>query len=157
MEKSPETTSAHAENIKITWVKGHAGEIDLQQVNSTIAQQNGKNKADTLANEGARSIALPEPLLQAHHLRRRIVVSIQAMFLACYTRRQTRREQLALEAILERQLEGEAPHGADSIAAEPNLGVEQFFTPTERTMTAQAANAIRVRLPQYSWENCRHC
>ena len=142
-------------HIEITWVKGHAGEIDIQKGNSTIAHQNDNNNA--VASEGSRSIALQEPLLQAHHLRRRIVVSIQAMFLACYTRRQTRREQRALETILERQLEGDAPHGADCIAAEPDLGVEQLFTPTERTMYAQAANAIRLRLPQYPWENCRHC
>ncbi len=147
MEKGPETISADAENINITWAKGHAGEIDILKCNSTIAHQNGNNNADTLANEGARSRALLEPLLQAHHLRRRIVISIQAMFLACYTRRQTRREQLALEAILERQLEGEAPHGADNIAALPNLGVEQPFTPTERY--------VRVRLQRSGARRCK--
>jgi hypothetical protein len=64
------------------------------------------------------------------------------MFLACYTRRQAKREQLALENILERQLEGEAPQGADNIVAEPNVNLEQLYTPTERTMIAQAANSI---------------
>jgi hypothetical protein len=75
------------------------------------------------------------------------------MFLACYTRRQTKREQLAIETILERQLEGEAPQGADNIAAEPQVNLEQLFTPIERTMTAQAANSIKNRFPQYAWEN----
>ena len=93
--------------------------------------------------KGARSIALPEPLFQAHQLRRRIVISIQAMFLACYTRRQKTREQAALETLLERQLEGEAPQGADNIAAPPDLGLEQLFAPSERVMTAQAANSIK--------------
>ena len=96
-------------HINITWVKGHAGEADIAKGNSTIAHQNGNNNADTLADEGARSIALPEPLFQAHQLRRRIVISIQAMFLACYTRRQKTREQAALETLLERHLEGEVP------------------------------------------------
>ena len=75
-------------HIIITLVKGHAGETDIAKGNSTIAHPNGNNHADTLANEGARVIAIPEPLFQAHQLRRRIVISIQAMFLACYTRRQ---------------------------------------------------------------------
>ena len=83
-------------HIKITWVKGHAGEIDIAKGNFTIAHQNGNNNADTLASEGARKIALPELLFQAHQLRRRIVISIQAMSLACYTRRQQARESKQL-------------------------------------------------------------
>ena len=51
------------------------------------------------------------------------------MFLACYTRRQNTREQTALETLLERQLEGEAPQGAGNIAPPPDLGLEQLFTP----------------------------
>ncbi len=31
--------------------------------------------------------------------------------------------------------------------------MEQLFTPTERTMTAQAANSIKNRFPQYVWGN----
>ena len=153
MEADSKKTSAHAENIKITWVKGHAGQVDIDKGNSTIAHQNGNNNADTLANKGAQSIALPEPLFEAHLLRRRIVISLQAMFLACYTRRQKARELAAIETVLERQLEGEAPQGADQIAPIANPGLEQLFTPTQRVMTAHAATSIKNRFPQYAWEN----
>ncbi len=75
------------------------------------------------------------------------------MFLACYTRRQKAREVAAIETVLERQLEGEAPQGADQIAPIANPGLEQLFTPTQRVMTAHAATSIKNRFPQYAWEN----
>ena len=59
-----------------------------------------------LANGGSRSIALPELLLKGHQLKRHIVIALQAMYLACFTRRQSKRQELALETILARQLEG---------------------------------------------------
>ena len=62
-----------------------------------------------LANTGPRYIALPDLLLKGHLLKRHIVIAIQAMFLACYTKRQAKRQELAIETSLERQLEGESP------------------------------------------------
>ena len=76
---------------------------DILAGKSTAAHQVGTNEADSSANEGSRMIALPELLFKGHLLKRHIVVALQAMYLACYNRRQT----MALEAAVERELEGE--------------------------------------------------
>ncbi len=81
--------------------------------NSSVAHQNGNNEADTLANAGYRMIALPELLFQGHLLKRKSVVDIQTKFLACYTRRQAKRKELALETTVERELEGQPTVGGE--------------------------------------------
>ena len=81
-----------------------------------IAHQKGNNSADTLANIGTRSIALPELCLKAHLLKRHTVVALQAMVLACYTRRQTKRQELALETILEKTTRRGSALGAELAA-----------------------------------------
>ena len=78
-------------------MKGHAIDKDIEQGNSTIAHPSGNNNADALATAGSRRITLPELLLKGHLLKRHIVIAMQAMYLACYTRRQIRRHELNLE------------------------------------------------------------
>ncbi len=97
-------------NIKITWIKGHAQE-NVNEGNSSIAHKVGSDSADLLANAGSKMIALPDLLLKGHELKRHIVIAIQAMFLACYNRRQERRQELLVETSLERDLEGEPTQG----------------------------------------------
>ena len=46
--------NAKQKHIKITWVKGHAEDKDIQQGKSTLAHQNGNDSADVLANTGSR-------------------------------------------------------------------------------------------------------
>ena len=98
--------NAKQKHIRITWIKGHATEADIKKGNSSIAHQKGNNEADTLENAGSKIIALPDLLFQGHLLKKKIVVAIQAMFLACYNRRQEKRQALALETAVERELEG---------------------------------------------------
>ena len=99
---------ASQKNIQITWIKGHAGDKDFLAGTSTPAHKIGNDAADLLANAGSKSIELPALLLKGHELKRHIVIAIQAMFLACYTRRQIRRQELDVETQQERELE-EAP------------------------------------------------
>ena len=75
------------------------------------------------------------------------------MFLACYTRRQTKRQELAIETILEKQLEGEIPPAHELAAPAVLANVEQLFVPLQRRMTAQAADGYRARFPEYTWVN----
>ncbi len=70
---------------------------------STSTHKIGNDAADLLANAGSKIIELPALLLKGHELERHIVIAIQAMFLACYTRRQNRRQELDLETQLERK------------------------------------------------------
>ena len=89
-------------HMRITWIKGHATDADIKKGNSSIAHLKGNNEADSLANAGAKIIALPDPLFQGHLLKKKIVIAIQAMFLACYNRRQEKRQALAIETAVER-------------------------------------------------------
>ena len=75
------------------------------------------------------------------------------MFLACYTKRQTKRQELALETILERQLEGAVTLELELAAPAAEASVEEFFVPQQRTMTAHAADSIKARFPQHTWIN----
>ena len=54
--------------ILITWIRGHAVDIDIQKGNSAIAHQHGNNQAYLLADAGSKMIALPELLLKGHQL-----------------------------------------------------------------------------------------
>ncbi len=96
---------AKQKNIKITWIKGHAEDKDIIEGSSSIAHKSGNDAADLPANTGSKLIELPPLLHKGHELKRHIVIAIQAMFLACYTRRQNRRQELDLETLLERELE----------------------------------------------------
>jgi hypothetical protein len=82
-----------------------------------------------VANAGSRSIALSELLLKGHLLKRHIVIAVQAMYLACYTRRQQRRQELNLETILEGQPEGPGLLGGELEALVAVVNLDQFFVP----------------------------
>ncbi len=80
-----------------------------------------------------------------------MVIAIQAMFLACYTRRQNRRQEFALETLLERELE-DAPAIENTQGAQaPNPLLEGRFAPAERVMSALAGQRIKDRFPKYVW------
>ena len=139
-------------NIQITWIKGHAEDKHTAEGSSSVAHKHGNDSADLLANAGSKLIELPPLLHKGHELKRHIVIAIQAMFLACYTRRQTKRQELALETLLERELEGapdEQPPGPP--VANPLL--EAMFAPAERAMSALAGQRIKDRFPEYVWVN----
>ncbi len=97
-----------------------------------------ENEADTLAHAGSEMIALRDLLLKGHLLKRHICIAIQAMFLACYIRRQERRQDMVLDTTLERELEGEPTQGGELAAPAQNL-LEDMFAPLDRVMTALAA------------------
>ena len=84
--------NARQKYILITWIKGHAADIAIQKLNSSIAHQYGNNQADLLADAASKMIALPDLFFQGHQLEKHIEIYLQAMFLACYNRRQTRRQ-----------------------------------------------------------------
>ena len=75
-------------DILIALIKGHAVDKDIQEGKSSLAHQKGNNAADELANVGSKMIALPYLFPKGHILKRHIVLAIQAVFLACYNRRQ---------------------------------------------------------------------
>ncbi len=58
-----------------------------------------------------KKIALPDLLLESHELKRHIAIAIQAMFLACYNRRQERRQECLVETFHKCELEGEPTQG----------------------------------------------
>ena len=97
-------------------VKSHAVIKTSRKAIPQLRIRKGNNSADTLANIGSASIALPELCYKAHLLSIHVVVALQVMLLACYTRRQTKRQELALDTIIERQLEGEVPLGVELAA-----------------------------------------
>ena len=97
-------------------------------------------------------IALPNLILQGHLLKRHIVISIQAMLLACYTKRQEARQDSALETPIERQLEGEPTEGSSEAAQNANL-VASMHVPLERNPTDLAAQRIKNAFPTYPWTN----
>ncbi len=72
------------------------------------------------------------------------------MFPACYTNRQTRRQELALETALERKLEGEPTQGSAEATPAANL-VEGMHIPLERNMTVAIATWIKETSPEYAW------
>ena len=74
------------------------------------------------------------------------------MFLACYTRRQTKRQELALEKLLERELEG-APDDQLPGVRVANPLLEAMFAPAERVMSGLAGHSIKDRFPDYVWVN----
>jgi hypothetical protein len=90
-------------------------------------------------------------LLKGHELKRHIVIAIQAMFLACYTRRQNKRQELYLETLIERELE-EAPIVPERAGPAPNALLERMYAPAEREMSAPAGQRIKDRFPDYVWE-----
>ena len=70
------------------------------------------------------------------------------MFLACYTRRQNRRQELALETLLEREFE-DAPAIENLQGAQPpNPLLEGMLAPAERIMSALAGQRIKDRFPE---------
>ena len=139
--------------IHITWIKGHAEDKHIIEGSSSIAHTYGNDAADSLANAGSKKIELPPLLHRGHELKTQVVIAIQAMFLACYTKRQNKRQELLLETILERELE-EAPNAEDRQGAPaPNPLLEAIYAPAERTMTALAGQRIKERFPDYVWEN----
>ena len=87
---------------------------------------------------------------KGHELKRHIVVAIQAMFLACYTRRQIRRQELALETLLERELEDAPPVEERPGVRVPNPVLEAMFAPAERVMSALAGQRIKDRFQSAS-------
>ena len=87
-------------HIQITWIKGHAEDKHIIEGSSSIAHKYGNDAADLLANAGSKKIELPPLLHKGHELKTQVVIAIQAMFLACYTRRQNKRQELLLETIL---------------------------------------------------------
>ena len=138
--------------IKISWIKGHATQEDIQKGTSSLQHQIGNNAADLLANAGSAMIALPNLILQGHLLKRHIVIAIQAMLLACYTKRQEARQDSALETAIERQLEGEPTEGPSEASQNANL-VAAMHVPLERTLTDLAAQRIKNAFPAYCWTN----
>ncbi len=78
---------------------------------------------------------------------------MQAMQLACYTRRQIKTQELNLETVLERELEGAALLGVELAAPAAVVHVEQFFVPLQRTMAAPATDNIKASFPDYAWVN----
>ena len=88
-------------------------------------------------------IALPNLILRGHLLKRHIVIAVQAMLLACYTKRQERRQELALETATERQLEGEPTEGSTEASQNANL-LAAMHVPVERHLSAIAAERIKT-------------
>ena len=107
----------------------------------------GHNEADTLANAGSELTALPDLLFQGHLLKRKIVMALQAMFVACYNRRQESRQALALETPIEREPEGQPTVGGEIVPPVGHVLLEDMFTPLQRNMTALAAHSLKTRFP----------
>ena len=78
-------------------------------------------------------------------LKREIVIALQAMFVACYNRRQESRQALALETPIERELEGQPTVGGEIVHPVGHVLLEEMFTPLQRNMTALASHSPRAR------------
>ncbi len=86
-------------------------------------------------------IALPNMILQGHLLKKHIVIAVQAMLLARYTKRQESQE-IALETALERQLEGEPTEGSAPASQNANI-LAALHVPAQRELPAAAAERIK--------------
>ncbi len=93
--------NAKQKDILITWIKGHAADIDIQKGTPQLHTNTGAIRQICSRTLAPRWLLYRSSLFQGHQLKKHIVIVLQAMFLACYNRRQTRRQELLLETAVE--------------------------------------------------------